>query len=181
MLTDFLRLLIETIQFVWPAHIVAEYEQAGLYLCGHFRRVVGPGLKGKVPWFMRYINVEVYPYPITTGRMDITLSDSSTLSFDATAVVKVVDVAKALNTIDNYHRSATTRIAAILATRLAEVDAARLAPAGRKRLLTDLRRWINEETLTFGVECLDVAFNSFVVNIKTYRFLTDASAPLAEA
>lgn len=180
MLTDFLRLLIECIQFVWPLHIVAEYEQTGIYLAGRFRGVGGRGLYAKVPWFMRYINVEVQPYPITTGRMDITLSDHSTLSFDATAMVRVVDVGKALNEIDNFHHSATTCVAAILATKLAEVDADRLAPSGRKRLLGDLRRWISEDTSAFGVECLSVAFNSFVLNVRTYRLLTDASAARGE-
>jgi regulator of protease activity HflC (stomatin/prohibitin superfamily) len=108
--------------------------------------------------------------------MDITLQDKSTLSFDATATMRVVDVDKALNSIDNYGTSATLKVAAVLATKLAEVDAERLAPEKRKRLLSDLRKWINDETLCFGVECLDVSFNSFVLNVRTFRLLTDASA-----
>lgn len=178
MFAELLQLLIGCIQFIWPLHSVAEYEQAGKYVCGCFRGVVGRGVKGKFPWFMRYINVTTVPYPVSTGRMDITLQDHSTLSFDATATIRVFDVDLALNAIDNFHHSATMKVAAILATKLAEVDADRLVPAKRGRLLSDLRRWTHEETSKFGVETQDIAFNSFVLNIRTFRLLTDASAPL---
>lgn len=176
MLTDFLRLLIETINFLWPLHIVAHWERSGRYRFGHFRGDVGPGLYFKIPWFVSFVDVSVVPEPFTTGRMDITLQDRSTLSFDATATMRVVDIDKALNEIDRYGTSSTLTVAAVLATKLAEVDAERLAPDKRKRLLSDLRKWINEDTHKFGVECLDVAFNSFVLNVRTFRLLTDASA-----
>lgn len=177
MLTDFLRLFLETLSFAWPLHIVQEYDRAGFYWNGKYQGDVGPGLKRKLPWFTRYIDVTVQPYPITTGRKDITLVDGESLSFDATAMVKVQHVGKALNEIDDYHHAATVIVTTVLATKLAKVDRRRLTPEGRATLLTDLRKWIDKELLEFGMTCLDVSFNSFVQNPRTYRILTDAEGP----
>jgi regulator of protease activity HflC (stomatin/prohibitin superfamily) len=156
---------------------VKEYDRAGFYWCGKYQGEIGPGLKRKLPWFVEYIDVTVQPYPITTGRKDITLTDGEMLSFDATALVRVVDVGKALNEIDDYHHAATAIVTSVLATKLAEVDRKRLTPEGRARLLTDLRKWIDRQLLPFGLTCLDVSFNSFVQNPRTYRILTDAEMP----
>lgn len=181
MLTDFLRLLIETISFIWPLHIVSEFENSGYYVNGHFKKIRGPGLWLKIPWFHTYYDVVKVPYPITTGRMDITLSDNkTTLSFDATVMVRVVDLNMALNLIDDFHHATTVKVAATLATRLAVIDAERLHPEKRKPLLTALKNWANEETREYGVAVEDVAFNSFVLNLRTYRLLTDASASISQ-
>lgn len=177
MLTDFLRLCIETAGFLWPLHLVKEYDRAGFYWCGKYQGVVGPGLKRKLPWFVEYMDVTVQPYPIMTGRKDITLTDGESLSFDGTAMVCVTDVGKALNEIDDYHHAATVIVMSVLATKLAKVDRRRLTPEGRAALLTDLRKWIDKELQIFGMTCLDVSFNSFVQNPRTYRILTDAEMP----
>lgn len=165
----------DTIQFIWPFRIVEQWERAGYYVCGHWWREMGPGLKAVVPWFCEVRNVSVQAHPVTTGRMDITLSDGSTLSFDATANMRVTDVNLALNAIDDCHHSTSTIVAAVLAGKLAEVDAARVAPDKRGRLFSDLHRWVNEETQEFGVAVEKIRFNSFVLNIRTYRLLTDSS------
>lgn len=177
MLTDFLRLIFETLSFVWPLHIVKQYDRAGRYWCGKYKGDVGPGLKAKLPWFTYYHDVTMVPYPITTGRKDITLIDGQALSFDATAMVRVEQVGKALNEIDDFHHAATVIVTSVLATKLAEVDRKRLTPEGRTRLLTDLRKWIDKELTVFGMRCAEVSFNSFVLNPRTYRILTDAEAP----
>lgn len=162
---------------MWPLHIVKEWDRAGFYWCGKYQGDVGPGLKRKLPWFSNYHDVTVKPYPITTGRKDITMTDGQALSFDATAMVYVENVGKALNDIEDFHHAATVIVTSVLATKLAEVDRKRLTPEGRTRLLTDLRKWIDKELTVFGMRCTEVAFNSFVLNPRTYRILTDAEAP----
>lgn len=174
MVGEILDFLKETIEFVWPARIVHHWERGGYYVLGHWWKDVGPGLYGVVPWFTSLSLISLAPHPISCTRGDITLSDNSILSFDATATARVIDVFRALNEIEDYQHSTTLLLGAVLAEKLAEVDAVRLAPEKRKRLFSDLARWVNDETMKYGVEVTDVRFTSFVLNLRTYRLLTDS-------
>lgn len=169
----------DTIQFIWPFRIVHQWERGGYYVCGKWWRDVGPGLKVVVPWFCDVKEITLAPHPVSCSRGDITLSDNSILSFDATATMRVRDPYKALNEIEDFSHSTMMLLGAVLAEKLAEVDAVRLAPEKRKRLFSDLSRWVNDETMKFGVEVSDVRFTSFVLNLRTYRLLTDGPGLLA--
>jgi hypothetical protein len=66
----------------------------------------------------------------------------------------------------------------VLAEKIADVAAERLEPQGRRRLIGDLTRWVNEETIVYGVEVTLVRFTTFVLNPKTFRLLQE-SGPVA--
>lgn len=172
-MTDFLRLLLDAIAYVWPLRIVKEWEQ-GIYLvCGRFWREVGPGIYPVLPWFTDVVETSVAEAIVGTGRQDITLADGSTLSFAATATVGVTDVRKALVAVDSYTETMRELLSSVLADKLAEVDASRLAPEKRGRLFADLRRWVAAEAEPYGIDVRSVRFVSFLTNAKAHRFLID--------
>lgn len=175
MISELLAILKEIWSYIWPFEIIMQWQRAGYYRNGKFVRVVGPGLKIKVPWFQNYEPVGMVPNPLVTGRMDITLEDG-TLSFDATAQMVVLDPEKALNNIDDYHTSTVQILASVLSDKLAQVEREQLSPSRRGRLMSNLHRWVNAETSDFGVEIRNIRFNSFVLNIKTFRLLTGEGA-----
>jgi regulator of protease activity HflC (stomatin/prohibitin superfamily) len=173
---DFLRTILESIQFLWPFRLVEQWERGGYYVCGRWWREVGPGLKFVVPWFTHVETVSIVPAMVGTGRQDITLSDGSTLSFSAMATVRVTDVNLAINSVDQYRETVQELVGALLAEKLAEVDAERLSPGKRNRLFSDLLRWLQAEAAVFGVEISKVRFTSFVLNVPTYRLLTEGGS-----
>lgn len=179
MISEIIQLIVSVIEFIWPFHIVEQWEKGRFYCFGRcYFGELGPGLYPILPWFTRIINVDVVPSIIGTGRQDITLRDDRTLSFAATATVKVIDVDLALNSVDQYKETTRELMASFLAQELAEADADRLTPDKRPRLFTTLEQRLAKETAKFGVELTNLRFTSFVIDARTYRLLTDsAGAP----
>lgn len=174
---DFLRALIEALTFLWPFRRIDEAERGGFYRFGRWVREVGPGVYPIVPWFMEVRGILMSTGIVTTGRCDITLDDGSTLSFDASARVRVVDVKLAQNAIDDFMESAQELLAATLADRLGSVDADRLSSQKRGRLFSDLGKWVDTEGRQFGIAFDTLTFTSFVRNVPTRRFLIDQKSP----
>jgi hypothetical protein len=172
-MSEFLRVLLEFIQFLWPMRRVEQWEKAGYYVFGRWVRPVGPGIWPIVPWFCDVRAVSVAEAIVGTGRLDITLSDKTLLSFTATATVRVVDVYAALNLVDQHTETMQELLASVLAERLASVDSARLEPEGRGRLYADLRRWVAEEASEYGIEVTKVRFTSFIMNTRSHRLIID--------
>jgi regulator of protease activity HflC (stomatin/prohibitin superfamily) len=176
-ISEVLQILVQCIEFIWPFHIVEQWERGRFYCFGRmYFGELGPGLYPIFPWFTRIINVDVVPSIIGTGRQDITLRDERTLSFAATATVKVIDANLALNSVDQYKETTRELMASFLAQELAETDADRLSPDKRPRLFTTLEARLAKETAKFGVELTNLRFTSFVLDARTYRLLTDAAA-----
>lgn len=168
--------LLAIVQFLWPFRIVHQWERGGYLVFGKWRREVGPGLKAIVPWFCDVMTAAVVPALVGCERDDITTQDGSTLSFRATATVRVVDVRLALTAVDNYHESTQELIGSFLAEQLAEADAARLVPEKRKALFRTLQNKLAAEAAEWGVEITKLRFNSFVTNVRTFRLLTESGA-----
>lgn len=175
-MSDLLRIVLDSIQFLWPLHRVEPWERGLYILLGRWTREVGPGIYPIIPWFTRVANCTTVLALVSTPRQDITLTDGKMLTFAATANVKVGNVTRAYLGVDNYHQTVQETIAAVLAEKLAEVDAARVTADKRGRLLSDLRRWVNEETRVYGVEVEELRFTTFVVNARTFRLLQESGA-----
>lgn len=172
-MSEFLRIILDSIQFLWPLRRVEQWERGGYYICGRWWKEVGPGVWPILPWFIDVLAVSSAEAIVGTGRQDITLSDKSMLSFAATATVQVTDVYKALNQVDQYTETMQELLASVLADKLAEVDAIRLEPEKRGRLFADLQRWVANEAALYGIEVKKVRFTSFIVNAKAHRLIID--------
>lgn len=172
-MSEFLKVLLEFFEFLWPLRRVEQWEKGGYYMFGRWVRTVGPGIWPIIPWFFDVRQVSVAEAIVGTGRQDITLSDRSMLSFAATATVQVKDVYSALNLVDAYTETMQELLASVLAEKLAEVDAIRLEPEKRGRLFADLRRWVAEEADQYGIEVKKVRFTSLIINARAHRLIID--------
>ncbi len=173
---NFLQTLIDLLATFWPFAIVEEWERGVYYILGHAMKWdLKPGLYPFVPWFMRLVPVSVVPAPFSTPLLNITMRDGKPLGYSATAVVRVTNPWKALNKIEDYRVSVCELLASRTSEKLADVDAGRLEPEGRRRLITDLLRWLNEDTSRYGVEVQLLRFTNFAVNQRAYRLLVDTA------
>lgn len=176
-MADLLQVIVNIVQFLWPFREVEQWERGVYYVFGHYWITVGPGRWPVIPYFMDVRAVSIVPAIVTTPMLTITLTDGRTLTFSAAATVEVADAADALNLIDDYTETTQELLGARIAEKLAEVDAGRLDTGSRKRLLTDLTRWIDDETRQYGVRVTALRFTNFAVNLRTYRLLTDSAVP----
>lgn len=173
-LSDFFRLIGEWLQFLWPLRKIRQWEQGLLYRNGRYVRTLSPGIYPILPWFHAILTDSVVPGIIQTPRIDITLLDTSMVTLQVSATVRVVDLSLAINTVEAYKETIQELITAVVAEKLAEVDAGRLAPEKRGRLLSDLRRWVGDASIVFGVEVPQLRFTTFVMNPRPYRLLQDS-------
>jgi regulator of protease activity HflC (stomatin/prohibitin superfamily) len=177
---DLLRAIVEIVQYIWPLRLVHTWEGGGYYVFGRWWKEVGPGIYFIVPFFSDVKTISVASAIVGTGRQDITLLDGTTLSFSATVWAKIVDVYKAFNLVDEPTSTTQELLASLLADTLAETPVDRLRGSKRKtnNLFKDLEEQLKREALEFGVEIHELRFTSFVLGVKTHRFLID-QAPIA--
>lgn len=170
---SWLEAVFEKLRELWPLFIVRQWERGAYYVVGRYWKMVGPGLYVVPPFFCELRTIATVPAIVGTPRLDVTLSDGTLASFAATATCRVVDVALALNTIDDYRETTQELLAGELADRMAKVAPERLKPEVRGRLLSDLQKALNAQTAKFGVEVSRVRFTTYVTGVRTYRLLSD--------
>lgn len=173
---NFIESLISFLERFWPFVIIDQWERGVFRIFGRvYFQPLPPGLYPFLPWFMSIEQVSVVPNPIGSPLLNITLRDGKTLSYSIMATVQVEDPVAAIVNIDDYKESTIEAITSVVSEKLAEVDANRLEPEKRGRLRADLLRWVNEETLKFGIRVLSLRFTNFALNQKAYRLLTDSA------
>ena len=176
---DFLRIILDSIQYLWPFRPVEAWERGAYFVLNRPRWRVGPGYWPMVPYFSDVKAVSVAPAIIRTPLQIVTLVSGKTLAFSASATVQVEDVVSALVDVDSYEETTGELISGALAERLAKVDPERFETAVRRRnLLQELASDLDEECLAFGVRVRALRFNNFAINLKTYRLLTDSATLL---
>lgn len=175
-MTDLLHLVAQWAEFLWPFRRVQFFERALYTVCGRWQFDIGPGVWPVVPWFCEVDPVAMSKGIVATPRIDVTLKDGRLLSAQVSAVVKVVDLRRAVNAVDAFMESSQELLHAVVADKLSDVEATRLEPEGRRRLVGDLRRWVNEQAAEFGVEFDQLRFTTFVINPRPYRVLSDGAA-----
>jgi len=177
---DFLKFLVDVIQFIWPFRIVHQWEVAGYYVFGRYKYKIGPGVYPIVPWFMDVKEISSVSGMVATPRQDITIEDGTLVSFSTSAWAKVIDYDLAQNNVYDYQRTTAETIQAVLADKIAQLSSDRLAPEKRGRLLSDLRRWVQEEAAEYGVEISRLRFTSFITRVRAHRFLMDSKDSLGD-
>lgn len=173
MISELLAITVQIVTLLWPIRIVEESERAGRFFCGHWWKEVGPGWYWNIPFFMDVKSLSIAKGIVATPRCDIPLSDGNRLTFSVSATARVVDVKLALLAMDDYKETTVELLTAIVAERLMEVEAERLGHEKRGRLLSDLRRWVQEEAVEFGLEMTKVRFTSMVIDAPVIRLLND--------
>lgn len=175
---DFLRLILDSISFLWPIRFVHQYEGGGYYVFGRMRFLLKPGrLYPIVPWFCDVKTLTVVSHRVTGGRQDITMQDGTTLSFEGKAEVEIFDVDKALNEVDDYQHAVQLDMGAVLAEALATEDPDRLRPRRRGTLFKELTVAVSKQTERYGVRVSDVGFISFVLKVRAHRLFIDQGLP----
>lgn len=174
-MSELLRLVLDSLAYLWPFRLVKTGELGGYYIFGKFWRTVTPGKPYPViPWFMDVRCYADVPAIFSTPRLDLTLADGTLLSCVVTATGQMVDYNRAINTVDSYTETMIELVSAVSAHRIAECQKERLLPGARGRFLSDLTRWINAESIEWGIQVSKVRFQTFVFNPRTFRLMQDA-------
>lgn len=172
-MSEFLRLALDSIAYLWPFRVVMEWERCAYYVCGHFWKTMGPGLKIVVPFFTELQQEGVVPTVFVTPLQSIMLKDGGTLTFSATITLSVVDLGKAYNSVMKWEQTALELASGLLAEKLADTDTGLFEPEKRGRLVAGCRTAIGNALADYGVKVSALRFNNFVRNMRVYRLFND--------
>lgn len=170
---ELLQLVLSSIEYLWPFVIVHEWEQGSYYIFGKYWKTFGPGVYFRVPFFTRMIEISVAPHILKTPRMDLTLADGTGVSLSVSAWMRVTDVAKATNTVNDWEHTTHDLMQTVVADKIAEIGADRLASNKRRALLNILTGLVQAEASEYGVDVMHVRFTSMVLKVRTLRLLND--------
>lgn len=171
-----IKLFLDSIQYLWPIKIVPQNAEGGYFIFGRWYFLLKPGGYPVIPFFCEVKTAVTAEAIVGTGRQDITVADGTMVSYAATAKIRVIDVKKALLAVDEYKETMQELLSSIIAERLVAVKPERLTPANRAGLLRDLRKWVEEEALEYGISVSKVRFNSFLSKVRAHRLLIDQSS-----
>lgn len=172
-MTDFLRLVVDTIGYLWPFRLVHQWERGCYYVCGRYWRSVGPGLYPILPFFTDVKELSVVYQEIDLPLQSIAVQSGGVLTFSANIGITIADAGLAFNAIDDYRNTVRKSCAGHLAEELAAVDPKRLDVAGRGRLLAALRKTLNGELGNYGIVVERIRFTDLVPNARVYRLFND--------
>ena len=187
MLLNWLQTVITVVQYLWPFRKVEQWERGVLYIWArHWRRwparpsdwTVGPGVWPVIPYFTELRTTTVVRGVTGTPLQQITARDGTAITFSAAMTWRIVDSAKAWNETDRVLETGQELLAAVCAEKLAEVDSERLDGTKRKRLLSDMVKWVNKELKFCGCEVEAIRFTNFAVgrqSIRTLRLMADTA------
>lgn len=187
MLNDLWQLVVQFASFLWPFHTVNEWERA-LYLFNgrvvtpwrwvgfspraQSGRELPPGLYLVFPYFAKIHSVAVSWNYVETKRLDLTLKDGRTLTCEAVAKARVIDLYAAYIGYYDYDIDLAAAFRAAVSETLVTADAERFEPEKRGRLLgTSLLRSLRDVASTMGHEVESVQVTTFVLQPKVLRLL----------
>lgn len=175
-MASFLQVLIDALEFLWPFRQVMEWERGVRYTLGRSGAVLPPGTYPVIPWFIEVKTVDAAVDVIGTEEQTIDLTDGSTLTFTASAKLRVVRPDAALNRVVDYEDNVAEDIAAVLADTLADMPVDRLDPDRRRRLLATCVLATNKETEEYGMEVISIRFTDFIREVNVVRLIGGLTA-----
>lgn len=174
-MSNLLQPIFDFLQFLWPLHKIEQWEEGAFYRFGRFRYLVGPGIVFAFPWFEEVKARSVVEGIVRGNRQDITLRDGRVVSFAASAVVRVADLATAMNGIDQYEETMQELLESVVADKLREMPPARLVPENLGRVLGSLTKAVKQEADEMGLAVRKVRFPTFVISPKVFRVMGDTT------
>lgn len=190
MLNELWQLVVSSIEFLWPFKIVHEWERALYIANGHVvipwrwvamdrdlrtpmeSKELQPGLYFRLPFFTDVHCVAVSWNYVDSKRLDLTLKDGRTASFEAVAKVRTVDVVAAYVGYYDFDIDIVAAFRAAISETLVEAEPERFDAGKRGRLLgTSLLRATREAIGPIGHECESVQVTTFVLQPKVFRLL----------
>ncbi len=172
-MSDFLRLVLDSIAYIWPFKVVMEWERCNYYICGRFWKSMKPGLKLVLPFFTEIRTETTVPMIFVTPMQSIMLRDGNTLTFSATITLVVVDLDRAFNKVDKWAQTSTELASGLLAEKLADTDVGLFEPEKRGRLIGGCKLSLGVALAEYGVKIQALRFNNFIRNMRVYRLFNE--------
>lgn len=177
---DFLRVILDSISFLWPFRVVKQYERCVYYCCGKVVRTrfflfsAAPGLKFLIPFFCDVKVYSVTEQVFTLPRQPIRLKDGKTLILRGVVVCEIDDIFAAELNVSNYTESTHEIASCTIADYLSDFTSEELDAANRRRILSTLRARVQKDVGNYGFKVKRISFSQFLLPQRVYHVINDA-------
>ena len=185
MLLNWLQTLITVVTYLWPFRRVEQWERGVYYIWARWWErwpareldgTIGPGIWPIIPFFTEIQTTTAVQGVTGTPLLQVTARDGTPITFSVAMTWRIYDSAAAWNNTDRVLETGQELLAAVCAEKLAEVEPTRLDGDKRRRLVSDMLKWVNKEMEFMGCEASAIRFTNFAIghkNIRTLRLLMD--------
>lgn len=177
---EFLRVLLDSIGYLWPLVLVKQYERCVYYFWGFVVKTrfpllsPGPGVKFRLPFFCEVKVYAVNEQVFTLPRQPIRLQDGKTLTVRGVVVCEIDDILAAELNVSSYTESTHEIAMCTIADYLSEFTTADIEAKSRRRILGTLKSRIQEDVRAYGFKVKRVSFSQFLLPDRTYHVINDS-------
>ncbi len=144
-----LLFLLSAIRILW------EYERGVIFLLGRFYKVKGPGLILVIPIIQRMIKVDIRTVVMDVPRQDVISRDNVSVKVDAVVYFRVIDPARAIIQVENYHDATSMLAQTTLRSVLGQHELDEML-AEREKLNADIQAILDSQTDAWGIKVSNV-------------------------
>lgn len=166
---DFLRLLLDSIEYLWPLQVVEPWERGVYLVCGRVWRDVGPGIYLRLPFFTKIRTANVVAEAKLTEPHTVNLRGGDSVTFALKFDVCVVDTRAAVVGVIDYEPKAVIDTIGVASEHLAALTRVPATHLRREALREAIEAAATAHALRYGVEIRELTFPVFVRNMRTYR------------
>ncbi|MCL2142231.1 MAG: slipin family protein [Methanimicrococcus sp.] len=136
-------------------HIVKEYERAVIFRLGRLNSVAGPGVFVTIPFFDKFIKIDIRTIAIDVPRQEVITKDNVTIKVDAIIYYKVIDPKMAITEVEDYQYATSMLAQTTLRDVIGQMELDEVL-AQREKVNTDLQKLLDKETDPWGIRVTSV-------------------------
>ncbi|WP_029011281.1 slipin family protein [Azospirillum halopraeferens] len=135
--------------------ILREYERAVIFQLGRYWGVKGPGLIILIPFIQQMVRVDLRTLVLDVPPQDVISKDNVSVKVNAVIYYRVIDPAKAIIQIEDYHAATSHLAQTTLRSVLGQHELDEML-SERERLNLDVQRILDEQTDGWGIKVSNV-------------------------
>ncbi|MEN3367848.1 MAG: hypothetical protein V7606_5122 [Burkholderiales bacterium] len=148
--------------------ILREYERAVVFQLGRFWKVKGPGLVILIPGIQQMVRVDLRTVVLDVPTQDVISRDNVSVKVNAVIYFRVVDPAKAIIQVENFHEATSQLAQTTLRSVLGKHELDDML-AERERLNLDIQQVLDAQTDTWGIKVTNVEIKHVDLNETMVR------------
>jgi regulator of protease activity HflC (stomatin/prohibitin superfamily) len=148
--------------------ILREYERGVVFQLGRFWKVKGPGLVILIPGIQQMVRVDLRTVVLDVPTQDVISRDNVSVKVNAVIYFRVVDPAKAIIQVENFHEATSQLAQTTLRSVLGKHELDDML-AERERLNLDIQQVLDAQTDVWGIKVTNVEIKHVDLNETMVR------------
>jgi regulator of protease activity HflC (stomatin/prohibitin superfamily) len=148
--------------------ILREYERGVVFQLGRFWKVKGPGLVLLIPGIQQMVRVDLRTVVLDVPTQDVISRDNVSVKVNAVIYFRVIDPAKAIIQVENFHEATSQLAQTTLRSVLGKHELDDML-AEREQLNLDIQQVLDAQTDAWGIKVTNVEIKHVDLNETMVR------------